>query len=194
MPGSLLAYNISATATYGFWAGPLLVLGHAILELTLISALVLGLHQFLDNDILSGYIGLIGGIVLIIMGFMMSIKGWQKPTIPLSASSNLVKNKRLIISGVVLSLSNPYWFIWWVTIGMTYLLWSLQLGIMGVAFFFTGHILADLSWYALIAFIIATGRKAINPTIYSGLLVTCGVMIIGLGIYFVYSGFTILID
>ena len=93
-----------------------------------------------------------------------------------------------MLSGVLGSASNPYWFIWWATIGVTYLLWSLKLGIAGVASFFAGHILSDLSWYALVAIIIATGRKAINNTVYSWLLVICGVALVGLGAYFVVSG------
>ena len=56
MPGSLLAYTISAVAQYGFWAGPLLVLGHAILELSLITALVLGFDRFIKGDTFTGII------------------------------------------------------------------------------------------------------------------------------------------
>ena len=194
MPGSLLAYTISATVSYGFWAGPLLVLGHAILELTLIAALIFGLHQFLQSDTFNGFVGVIGGAVLIVMGSMMFRRGWSKSEMPMTSTQPLAKNKKLIISGIVVSMSNPYWFIWWATIGMTYLLWSLKLGYEGVAYFFTGHILADLGWYALVAFIITSGRKVIDNNIYSGLMLTCGVVIIGLGIYFTCIGLDFLIN
>lgn len=188
MPGPLLAYTISASARYGFWAGPLIVLGHAILELTLIAVLVIGFDQFFQGDTFNSIVGLIGGIVLVITGFIMSKQGWHKVAAPSLTSSAPVQNKRMIISGIVISMSNPYWFLWWATIGMTYLVWSLDLGTAGIASFFTGHILADLSWYALIALIISTGKRAINDTVYSWLLMICGVMLMGLGAYFIQSG------
>lgn len=194
MPGPLLAYTLSASARYGFWAGPLLVLGHAILELTLITALVLGLGQFIQGDTFNSIVGLVGGTVLIVMGFAMARQGWHKVPLPLETSANLVQNRMMIVSGVVISMSNPYWFIWWATIGMTYLLWSLDLGTAGVASFFTGHILSDLSWYALVAFIVTTGRKAINDRTYSWLLMICGVALVGLGAYFAVSGVDFLVD
>ncbi len=77
---------------------------------------------------------------------------------------------------------------------MTYLLWSLNLGIAGVASFFTGHILADLAWYALVAFIVATGRKVMNDTVYRGLLIVCGLALLSLGGYFITSGVSFFIS
>ncbi len=188
MPGPLLAYTISSSAKYGFWAGPLIVLGHAILELSLVTLLVLGLDRFIENDLVTSTIGLAGGTVLIVMGFLMSRQGWHKAALPLETPTGIEVNRRMIFSGIVVSMSNPYWFIWWATIGVTYLLWSLELGSAGIASFFTGHILSDLSWYALVSFIIATGRKAINDTVYSYLLMVCGLALVGLGGYFVFSG------
>lgn len=194
MPGPLLAYTISASAKYGFLAGPLIVLGHAILELTLVVALVFGLDRFLDNDWVVSIIGLIGGTMLIGMGILMFRQGWRQAALPLETSPNLVENRRMILSGILVSMSNPYWFIWWATVGMTYLLWAMELGTGGVAAFFSGHILSDLSWYALVAFVIATGRKVINDTVYSWLLVVCGLALIGLGLYFVVSGIGFLLE
>jgi len=194
MPGPLLAYTISASARFGFWAGPLIVLGHAILELTLIVALVLGLNQFVEGDTFTSIVGLAGGLVLIVMGIAMARQGWLKVPLKLETSSSLVENRRMIIAGIFVSMSNPYWFIWWATIGMTYLLWSKELGTGGIASFFSGHILSDLVWYSLITFIIATGRKAINDTVYSWLLLVCGVALVGLGGYFAMSGIKFLVD
>ena len=127
------------------------------------------------------------------MGLLIIRRVWQKVTIP-TASPGMGRGRTLVLSGVIVSISNPYWLIWWATIGITYLLWSLKLQVAGVASFFTGHILADLSWYALVAFIIATGKRAINDTIYHWLLRVCGLSLIGLGIYFVVSGVRFLTD
>jgi hypothetical protein len=71
---------------------------------------------------------------------------------------------------------------------MAYLLWSLNLGIAGVASFFTGHILADFAWYALVAFIVSTGRKVMKDAVYHGLLIVCGLALLALGGYFITAG------
>ncbi len=194
MPGPLLAYTISASAKYGFWAGPLVIVGHAILELSLVTLLVLGLDRFIESDWVTSIIGLLGGIVLVVMGFLMARQGWQKVPLPLETSVSVEENRRVIFAGIVVSMSNPYWFIWWATIGVTYLLWSLELGTGGIVSFFTGHILSDLVWYALVSFIIATGRRVINDAVYSWLLFGCGLALVGLGGYFLVSGICFLID
>ena len=69
-----------------------------------------------------------------------------------------MKPRNLVLAGILLSLANPYWFIWWATIGIGYILFSFQYGIAGIIAFYSGHILADLAWYSMISFGIAKGR------------------------------------
>jgi threonine/homoserine/homoserine lactone efflux protein len=187
MPGPMLALTISQATRYGFWAGPLIVLGHGILELVLVIALVLGLSQVIGNQLVLSIVGIIGGLVLIYMGFTTAKQGWQNAILPLSSTDN-TQNRKLVFSGIMVSLSNPYWTMWWATIGLTYLLWSAKLGVTGVATFFTSHISADLIWYAFISFIVVKGRKMINDGVYRWFLIICGLALVGLGVYFITSG------
>ncbi len=187
MPGPLLALTVGEVARRGFWAGPLLILGHGILELALVVALVAGLSRLVGNNLVSGVVGIVGGLVLLAMGFATLRTAWQGATLPV-AGSGTRRSGTLVVSGVIVSIANPYWFIWWVTLGTTYLLWALKVGIAGVALFFSGHILADLGWYALVAFVIATGRRGLNAAAYRWLLVVCGLALLVLGGYFIASG------
>jgi threonine/homoserine/homoserine lactone efflux protein len=191
MPGPLLALTVGEAARFGFWAGPLLVIGHAILEVSLVVALVFGLSQVVGNDMVFSIVGIVGGLVLIYMGYNTIRQGWSSTGIP----TNTVKtaNRMLVVSGIAVSASNPYWLIWWATIGTTYLLWSLKLGAAGVAAFFTGHISADLIWYSLVAFIIVKGKRVISNSIYRWFLIVCGLALIGLGGYFMVSGIRFLV-
>ncbi|MBI4284412.1 MAG: LysE family transporter [Chloroflexi bacterium] len=189
MPGPLLAVAIGQAAQSGFRAGPLLILGHAILELTLVVLLVLGLCRFIGLGLVSSIIGIAGGLVLIWLGLSAVKQGWRGVTVPRFAPGmSLQRGRKLVFSGILASMANPYWFLWWATIGLTYLIWSLQLSLAGVASFFTGHILADLGWYSLVAFAVASGKKAINDTVYRWLIFACGVALAGLGVYFIVSG------
>jgi threonine/homoserine/homoserine lactone efflux protein len=194
MPGPLLVLTIGEVARRGFWAAPQLILGHAILELTLVAALATGVSKFMESDLTSGIVGLVGGSILVGIGFVTVKSGWQSGTILTPAKQIITRDRKLVLNGILVSISNPYWLIWWVTVGTTYLLWSSKLGIGGVATFFTGHILADFGWYVLVAFIIATGRKFMSHKIYRGLLVICGLALLALGGYFVASGINFLVS
>ena len=188
MPGPLLAITISESARRGFWAGPRLILGHAILELGVIAALAFGLSEFINQELLPPIIGLMGGTILIGIGLTTLRKGRQRETVmPTAQPAGTGKDNTPIVAGILGSISNPYWFIWWITLGTTYLFWSLKLGIAGVATFFSGHILADLAWYTMVSFIIVSGRKALNDRVYRGLLMVCGLALIGMGGYFLAS-------
>lgn len=186
MPGPLLALTIGEAARYGFWAGPLIVLGHGILELALVIALVFGLSRFVGNETILSIVGIAGGLVLIYMGLGTVRQGWRKATFPVNSVKTA--NRTLVLSGVLVSVANPYWLVWWATIGMTYLLWSLKLGMVGVASFFTSHISADLVWYALVSFLIVKGKRIISNTVYRWFLLVCGLALVGLGGYFITSG------
>ncbi|MFA5055687.1 MAG: LysE family transporter [Dehalococcoidia bacterium] len=188
MPGPVLALTISGVAKRGFRAAPLIIAGHALLELALVIALVFGLSRFIDSDFIASIIGIVGGSVLIGIGAMTAIKGRNAQNPLSSPPTYATRDHMLVMSGVVLSLSNPYWFLWWATIGLTYLLWSLKLGTAGVATFFVGHTSGDFAWHAVVALVIITGRRFINDAAYRWMLIVCGVALVGLGIYFIISG------
>jgi threonine/homoserine/homoserine lactone efflux protein len=93
-----------------------------------------------------------------------------------------------VLGGILFSISNPYWILWWATIGLGYITLSLQKGLLGITSFFSGHILADLVWYSLISAAVAGGRKFLSDRVYSGIIVACGIFLLGLGVYFLYYG------
>jgi threonine/homoserine/homoserine lactone efflux protein len=93
-----------------------------------------------------------------------------------------------VAAGILTSLSNPYWAVWWATVGLNYITISLQQGAPGLATFYTGHIMSDLLWYSLVAGAVATGRRFMSDKFYRGLIIVCGILLIALGLFFVYSG------
>ena len=208
MPGPLLTVTIGESARRGFSAGPLIVFGHGLLELALVVALVGGFSTVLTLPEVGRGIALLGGGFLLYLGYGMVKDAWQgKVSLALSipAGSNgegslssgrprsLTDSGRrpgwyLIGAGILISLANPYWIIWWATIGLGYLNFSLQSGLAGLAAFFIGHISADATWYCLVAAAVSGGRRFLNDRSYRGILVGCGFFLIGLGFYFLSAG------
>jgi threonine/homoserine/homoserine lactone efflux protein len=142
----------------------------------------------------AGIIGVIGGLFLLAMAFAILCQA-RRAMAPLEVNAQSVRRGRwLIATGALLSVANPYWFIWWATFGTTWVLWSLAAGVIGVVIFFFGHILSDLGWYSIVSFTIARGKRFMSTRVYRGLLLVCGVALIGLGVYFVVSGATFLVE
>ena len=65
MPGTLLTVTISESSRRGFIAGPLLILGHGILELSLLIAILLGLAPLFTQEWFFIVISLAGGGILL---------------------------------------------------------------------------------------------------------------------------------
>ncbi|MCC3145155.1 LysE family translocator [Halanaerobium sp. Z-7514] len=191
MPGPLLTYVINGSLQKGFIAGPLIITGHAILELILVILLLSGMSRLFASPLFAAVIGIVGGLVLILMAADM-INSALKKKISFEKALNKKadgeeKLRGLIIPGALVSIANPYWTIWWATIGMTYLANASQHGNTAAASFFMGHISADFAWYALIAFFISKGRKFLNDNLYRKLIIIFSLLLI-------YFGASFLID
>lgn len=192
MPGPLLAVTVGESVRRGFWAGPLIVLGHALLELLLVALLVLGLAAVLARGEVKIVIGIVGGLFLLYFGWGMT-RDALKGRVSLNFTGDMGylsdsggrKGMHPVAAGILVSLSNPYWSMWWATVGLLYITQALQSGKMGMVSFYSGHILADLAWYVLVSAAVAGGRRFINQRVYNGVLVVCGVFILGLGVYFI---------
>src|SRR5690554_3194053 len=78
MPGPMLGVTIEGSLKKGWITGPLVVVGHAILELVLILLLVFGAKEFFSKPLIAGLIGLIGGAFLAWMGIGMIRSGVYK--------------------------------------------------------------------------------------------------------------------
>jgi threonine/homoserine/homoserine lactone efflux protein len=200
MPGPVLTVTIGETAARlrpdtpgaigraqvrGALAGPLIVLGHGILEVLLVAAVVLGLGRLLTLGPVIGTIALLGGAVLTWMAWGM----WKSlSSLSFRSGPQPEMRRHPILAGVLTTLSNPYWIIWWATIGLSYIAISLKLGLTGLVAFYIGHILSDLFWYGSVSLSLAMGRRLLTDRTYRGLVTACAVLLLGFGLYFGYAG------
>ena len=197
MPGPVLAVGIKGAAKSGFWFGPLLVLGHAALELPVVLGLGLGLGQLLLKQSVLGTISVVGATVLGLMAVGM-LKEARTAVLPTTDSStgNFSGGKlKAVWAGIAASVSNPFWPLWWATIGLALIGWANKLALgkglsssVGLSTFYVGHILSDLLWYSFVSFMIATGRKLFTDRSYRILIAVCAAFLVALGAFFLYSG------
>jgi len=191
MPGPLLTLTVGEAARRGFWAGPLIILGHALLELALVLLLLAGVGVWLHRPLILGLVGLVGAVMLAWMGLSL-FKASRHSS--LSFDPHEASGLNPVVAGVLMSAANPYWLIWWLTIGLGYVMFSMTYGLLGVALFFIGHILADFAWYTLVSGAVAQGRRFISDRVYRGFLAGCAVFLIGFGGYFGIQGVNFLLN
>ena len=191
MPGPMLTLVIASVAQKGFWTSVFIVIGHSILELLIVISFYLGVLKYLDNPLVIKIISIVGGAFLIYMAVSIIVSiARKKIKLDLDAKSiakNLGTKNTFIITGkgILISLANPYWYVWWLTIGATFMIKSVQHSFGGVAFFYTGHILADFIWYLFVGFLVSTGRRFFNQKIYIGILIVCSLFLLYLGVRFI---------
>jgi threonine/homoserine/homoserine lactone efflux protein len=185
MPGPLLTVTISESPHRGQITGPLLILGHGLLELSLVAALILGLAPILQLPAVFIITALLGAGILVWMAWGMLR---ALPGLSLEIPASRTTGRNLVAAGILLSLANPYWSIWWVTIGLGYITHSLAWGLWGALFFFSGHILADLLWYSAVSTAIWKGRKFISDRTYRLMIGACAIFLLCFAVVFAISG------
>jgi threonine/homoserine/homoserine lactone efflux protein len=189
MPGPMLTVIVTETPRTGAKTGPLVVLGHAILELALLAALVLGFGTLLERGGVKATVALVGGAMLIVTALSMLVAVARgRATIEWTTGHTGRRHVRTVLAGVVSSLSNPYWIIWWATIGLGLVTKAYAIGVAGLAAFYVGHILGDLTWYSAVSGVIAAGRRFITARVYAVMLVAASVFLLALAVWFIWSG------
>lgn len=187
MPGPLLTVTIAESLRRGWRAGPLLVLGHAVLEGALVLLLFFGLAELVQRPAVFAVVALVGGALLVVMALGM----WRSlPGLRLDLGSGDGRGMHPLAAGVVISLANPYFTLWWATVGLGYLVVAHEAGPAGVVVFYLFHVLSDLVWYALVSGSVTYGRRFLSGRGYRALVGGCALFIFCFGCYFGWRGLT----
>ena len=203
-PGPLLTYTIYKalqSKRRAYLVGILICIGHAILEFILMLILLIGLSPFITNKSVIIIIGLLGGVVLIFFGVSLLRDIWLKKIDLnfLTLENEIVEKQEstkekldLIqqptLGGALVSMSNPYWWIWWAVIGLNFMT-QFSVGLLNLEFwsFFLGHELGDFLWYVSIATMLGFTNKFLTKRIYLGIIIICSLFMISFGIYLAIS-------
>ena len=182
-PGPLFAANISYGLQDGVKSGIKMVIGHTIVEFPLVILLGIGvfsLEIFPEFRIL---ISVFGAITLFVFAFMQIKTVLQK-----KEDSTPNPKQDPLVTGIVLSALNPFFIIWWLTIGFklisdAMLIWAFT----GILIVFVMHIWMDFVWLGGISFLASKSSQIISNRNYKALMIVLSLML-------VYFGITFLVD
>jgi len=189
-PGPLTTVAVREASRGGFWRGWSVTLGHAIPEALLVAALALGLGRLFEEPGIVAALAAVGGGVLIWMG-VSTIGAARTATLP-RAGDDRGTAGCAVWAGVAATVSNPYWFLWWATVGAGYVALSQGGGWQGMLVFFLGHIMADVGWLGFVAALVSSGRRWAGDGAYRGLLAVLGTFLLGFGAYFLLTAWRFL--
>jgi threonine/homoserine/homoserine lactone efflux protein len=180
-PGPITAATLAAGARNRH-AGAWICAGHVLVELPLILLVAAGLGIFLQPPGIRAGIGLVGGVLLMLMGLQLLVS-LRKPE---TASVGSVERHPLWI-GVVLSGANPYFLLWWATVGLTLTSQALEFGILALGLFAVIHWLCDLGWLEVLSIAGFQGSQALGSRSQTIISVICAVMLLGFGVKFIFD-------
>lgn len=198
-PGPLTATALTLGAKRGFWSGPKMAIGHALVEAPLAFGLTYGLGLWLKQPPIVAAIGIAGSLFLLWMAYGMLKDALSERTslqeLERQAIEEGVKSStgEAVLAGALLSVSNPYWVLWWATLGATYILKITPFGLVGLVILYLGHWSVDLIWLSLMAFATSSGKGLLGDRGYRLLLGLNGLFLLFFGIYFAWNGWSTLI-
>lgn len=190
-PGPVTAAVLSESPRYGWRVGPIVTIGHALLELIMVLLIAIGFSSGLATPGIQRGIAFGGGSLLIFIGVSYLISaGRGSMRLPQASGQQSPRSIRALFSlGVLTTLSNPFWYAWWVTVAAGYLAEVRALGMAALGAFYLGHISTDFGWNSLLSSITAAGRRWLTPGRYRALLGLTGVAMAYFGLAFLRSAF-----
>jgi len=181
-PGPLFFVTITHGAKSGAKSGILFSIAHTIVEFTLVMLLAIGLLSITNEHTIRLVVGTAGGAALIVFG-VMQIRGSLHESDETKSGHGATRN--LFLIGLALTGLNPYFIVWWLTIGANLILLSLEFaGLGGVIFMYACHVWVDYAWLTLISGFAKKGDKILRFKWYRVLITVFGAILIYFGLSF----------
>jgi len=187
-PGPITAATIAMGARNRF-AGALMAIGHGIIEFPLMILIILGMDTMLKSTTTKIVIGFAGGVFLLFMAIQMirSLSRTQDQEVKVTRSGP-------VVAGIVLSGTNPFFLIWWASVGLNLAITATGIGIWAFALFAIVHWLCDLIWLSLLSWASFKGSVLLGARNQRIALLICSLALLGFGLFFIYNAATILVE
>ena len=186
-PGPVTATAITM-GTRNRWAGSLLAVGHGIVEFPLMVLIILGLGAIFQKASAQIVIGILGGLALLYMAYGM----FKTVSHPVAVQAGARKDKP-ILAGIVLTVSNPYFLIWWATVGLGLAITATKFGLYAFALFAIVHWLVDLLWVTALSLASFHGTTLFGPKVQRRVIEVCAGAMLLFGLFFLYKAGVLLI-
>ncbi len=189
-PGPLFFATISHGTKSGAKGGLAFSIGHTLVEfpLVLLLALVFGeiASEIADEPAVKVSTGIVGGLFLLIFG-ALQIRRFLKSKSDSSDYGGITSRNPLLL-GLVLTGLNPYFIVWWLTVGSKLVVDALALAsLLGVLLMYVSHVWMDYAWLTIVAHFAHVGTKIVGARWYRVAMTLFGVVLVYFGLTFLLS-------
>jgi threonine/homoserine/homoserine lactone efflux protein len=178
-PGPVTAATLAA-GTRRRHAGIWIAVGHGVVEFPLMGLIMLGAGSLLTSRSFSVSVGLAGGAVLIMMAVML-LQGLRRPV----SAEAPIEVRSPLWTGIALTGGNPYFLLWWATVGLSLASRAAELGMLAFAFFAIVHWLCDVIWLEMLSLASHSGRGVMGHRTQILIQIICALAMAGFGAWFV---------
>ncbi|MEW6567025.1 MAG: LysE family transporter [Chloroflexota bacterium] len=169
-PGPITALAV-ARGSRSPHAGAWIAMGHGIVEFPVMAGVFLGVGQLLQLPLIRPSINALGAAVLVYMGVSL-LRLALRPTAQGSAD-----HRSPLAAGVLLTAANPYFLLWWATVGAALVMKSITFGLLGFVSFGLAHWLCDFGWCTLLSVVSHRGKRLLGGGFQRAVLLVCSFML-----------------
>jgi len=187
-PGPVTATAI-AIGTRNRYTGLLIALGHAIIEFPLMILVMIGIGKLFESAKAQIAVGLAGGAILLVMATQMFIAARGADT----AKDN-PRAESPVLAGIILSAGNPYFLIWWATIGLKLATDAKEFGIWAFPLFALVHWLCDSGWLLALSWASFKGATLLGRQKLRNILFGCAAAMFLFGLKFIFDAIGSLLE
>ena len=179
-PGPLFASTISSAIQHGKNAGLKIAMGHTVVELPLVILIGIGaisLESMAEFRIIVAALGASSIFAFAGLQIFSTLK-----------SRNIARNSRYgaFATGIILTGLNPFFLVWWFTIGIKLISDSLVLwSFWGILVMFGMHIWMDYAWLFSVSALSSRGIRFLSDKRYKICIIAINLVLIYFGILFV---------
>ena len=182
-PGPLFAANVMYGLREGKISGVKMAVGHTIVEFPLILLLGVGLFSIESIPEIRTVITILGAVGLFAFA-ILQIRSVTKQKFNLETRSG----QGPFVAGIFLSALNPFFIIWWLTIGLVLISESIQnFGIIGIVILFLFHIWMDYAWLFTIAVFSSKAKNYLSKRNFKMIIIGLSIVLIYFGIDFLFK-------
>lgn len=188
-PGPLLVTNLSNAPRWGWKGGLWLSIGHTFVELPLILLVAVGLNFVINNLLLKMIVAAVGGVVLLIFASLQIREVLQsRAETKQFETTPAATSRHPLLAGLIFSGLNPYFLVWWLTVGANLVIEALLIAALaGVFIMFAAHIWMDYAWLTGTAWLANKGTNLVGSRGYTVLMLAFAVFLIYFGLSFCWD-------
>ncbi len=181
MPGPMFAVTL-AKSYRSPWAGVQIAIGHAVIEVPLILLIYFGFARFFESSVVQLVLSILGGAMIIWLGVVM----FRARAEVVRGGKDLPYNA--FIAGILTSGFNPFFLLWWATIGSMLIMKFLDFGTIGLIMFIVVHWLCDLVWLSFVSIVVYKTQSLWGRKVQERIFITCSLLLVGFGLWYLISG------